>query len=155
MASRIKGVKVKKLKIFSDERGFFCEIFRSSEDIFKAKFGQLSFSTVFAGVAKAWHLHKIQTDWMCVLSGDMKLVLYDTRKSSKTYGQTEEILMGETFGIKVVRIPAGIAHGYKVVNGPMKILYVADREYDPRDDLRISHDDPQIGYDWTATPKIT
>jgi dTDP-4-dehydrorhamnose 3,5-epimerase len=154
LATRIRGVKVKKLKIFGDERGFFSEIFRCSEDIFQEKLGQLSFSTVFVGVAKAWHLHKVQTDWMCVLSGDMKLVLYDTRKGSKTYGRREEILMGETFGIKVVRIPPGIAHGYKVVNGPMKILYVADREYDPKDDLRIPHDDPQIGYDWTADPKI-
>ncbi|MBM3249799.1 MAG: hypothetical protein FJZ09_03000 [Candidatus Omnitrophica bacterium] len=150
----IKGVKVKELKLINDERGFFCEIFRSPEDIFRDKFSQLSFSTVFAGVAKAWHLHKIQTDWMCVLSGDMKLVLYDTRKGSKTFGKIEEILMGEAFGIKVVRIPPGIAHGYKVVNGPMKILYVANREYDPKDDLRIPHDDPQIGYDWEASPKI-
>ena len=49
----------------------------------------------FAGVTKAWHLHKKQTDWMNVVVGDIKLVLYDTRKNSQTYKTTMEILMGE------------------------------------------------------------
>lgn len=150
----IDGVEIKELTIHKDERGFFCEIIRNSEKIFKKSFGQLSFSVVFPGVVKAWHLHKKQTDWMCTLAGDMKLVLYDTRKKSKTYKKLMEILMGETHGLKVVKIPPGVAHGYKVINDSMHILYVTSREYDPTDELRIPHDDPEIGYDWEALPPI-
>ncbi len=145
----IEGVKIKKLIIHRDKRGFFCELIRSSDDIFqKSKFAQLSHSMAKKGVLKAWHLHKKQTEWMCVLTGDIKLVLYDTRKEPKTPGRLQEIKMGEKFGKKVVKIPPGVAHGYKVINGPMHIIYVANREYEPRDDLRIPHDDPKIGYNW-------
>ncbi|MBL7197092.1 MAG: dTDP-4-dehydrorhamnose 3,5-epimerase family protein [Candidatus Omnitrophica bacterium] len=150
----IEGVEVKELVIHKDERGFFCEIIRNSEDFFGDSFAQLSYSSVFTGVAKAWHLHKKQTDWMCTLAGDMKLVLYDTRETAKTYKKMMEILMGETSGLKAVKVPPGVAHGYKVINGPMHILYVTNREYDPTDELRISHDDPEIGYDWKAAPPI-
>jgi len=154
LSTIIEGVEIKKLNVHKDERGFFCEIIHNSESFFQNSFAQLSCSMAFTGVAKAWHLHKKQTDWMCALIGDMKLALYDTRKTSKTYKKIMEILMGETHGLKVVKIPPGIAHGYKVINGPMYIVYVTNREYDPTDELRILHDDPEIGYDWKAAPPI-
>ena len=91
---------------------------------------------------------------MCVIAGDMKLVLYDTRPKLKTYKNLIEILMGETFGLKLIKVPPGVAHGYKVINGPMYILYLTDREYDGRDELRIPYDDPQINYDWQAGTPI-
>lgn len=154
MSKLIEGVVVKELNLHRDERGFFAEIFRKKEKFFNAEFAQVSFSLVFQGIAKAWHLHKKQTDWMCALSGDMKLVLYDTRIKSKTSKVIMEILLGETLGFKVVRIPPGVAHGYKVMNGPARILYIMNREYDPEDELRIPHDDPEINYDWVSMPRI-
>ena len=146
----IKGVEIKELTAHEDERGFFCEIIRNSDDFFKNRFGQLSHSMAHKGVFKAWHMHNKQTDWMYVAAGDIKLVLYDTRKDSKTKGELQEILTGETHGRKAVKIPPGVAHGYKIINGPMHIVYVTDREYDPGDELRIPHDDPEIGYDWAS-----
>lgn len=154
MAVRIEGVIVKDLQIHKDERGTFSEIIRRTDKIFKSKFAQLNYSIVFPGVTKAWHLHKKQTDWMCVIAGDMKLVLYDTRPKSKTYKNLIEILMGQTFGLKAIKVPPGVAHGYKVINGPMYILYLIDKEYDGTDELRISYDDPQINYDWQAGAPI-
>lgn len=144
----IEGVEIKELLPHEDERGFFCELIRNSDDLFQDNFGQLSHSMALPGIFKAWHLHKKQTEWMCVLVGDVKLALYDTRKDSKTYNILMEIFMGEQFGRKVVRVPAGVAHGYKIINGPMHIIYVANREYDPKDQLTIPHDEPSIGYDW-------
>jgi len=150
----ITGVKIKELVLYNDERGFFCELIRKTDSFFKNGFGQLSYSVVFQGVAKAWHLHRKQTEWMCVVSGDIKLVLYDMRENSETRKHTMEILMGSTLGLKVVRVPHGIAHGYKVINGPMSIVYISDKEYDPSDELRLPHDDPRIGYNWAAIPPI-
>ena len=144
----IDGVEIKHLELFTDERGVFSEIIRGSDDFFQDRFAQLSYSMSFAGVAKAWHLHRKQTDWMCVLVGDVRLGLFDLREGSATHRELMEIFMGETLGRKVVKIPPGIAHGYKILNGPMHIIYVTDREYDPLDELRIPHDDPEIGYDW-------
>lgn len=150
----IDGVRIKELNQFTDSRGLFCEVFRNSDEVFDGVFGQLSYSVSFAGVAKAWHLHKRQTDWMCALLGDVKLVLYDLRDASPTKGKLMEIFMGAALGLKVVRVPPGVAHGYRVINGPMHMIYVMDREYDPSDELRIAHDDPTIGYDWTALAPI-
>ncbi len=146
----IMGVEIKELIAHADQRGFFCEIIRGSDPFFQNRFGQLSHSMTQTGVFKAWHLHLQQTDWMYTSNGDMRLALYDTRKDSKTFGQLMEILMGETFGRKVVKIPPGVAHGYKIIKGPAFVIYVMDREYDPGDELRIDHDDPQIGYDWIS-----
>ncbi|HUU50996.1 MAG TPA: dTDP-4-dehydrorhamnose 3,5-epimerase family protein [Nitrospinota bacterium] len=154
MSVKIEGVEIKELILHKDERGFFSEIIRHSEGFFQESFAQLSYSMVYTSVTKAWHLHKKQTDWMCVVVGDLKLVLYDTREDSPTYKAKIEILMGETQGLKVVKVPPGVAHGYKVINGPMYILYVTNREYDPEDELRIPHDDPEIDYDWKSNPPI-
>ena len=150
----IDGVEIKELNVFTDERGIFSEIIRGSDLFFRNNFGQLSYSMSFTGVAKAWHLHRKQTDWMCVLVGDIRLALFDLREDSATYRKLMEIFMGETLGRKVVKIPPGVAHGYRIINGPMHIIYVTDREYDPSDELRIPHDDREIGYDWTLSSEI-
>ena len=34
-------------------------------------------------------------------------------------------------------------------------FYVVSHEYDSTDERRIPHNDPEIGYDWMAGPKIT
>jgi len=143
----IKGVRVKKLIVHKDGRGFFCELIRKTDSFFD-RFGQVSHSRVKKGVLKAWHWHKKQTDYMYVVRGDIRLVLYDRRKNSGTYRRLDMIMMGEKYGAKVVKIPAGVVHGYKVINGPMDIIYVMDREYDPADELRMASDDPEISYKW-------
>jgi dTDP-4-dehydrorhamnose 3,5-epimerase len=147
----IEGVEIKKLITHKDKRGFFRELIRKSDKFFRSRFGQLSHAMVHKGIIKAWHLHKKQTDWLYVVLGDIKLVLYDWRKKSKTHRQLAEILMGEKYGKKIVKIPPGVAHGYKVIDGPTHIIYFMDREYDPNDELRIPPDNPIIKYDWKNT----
>ena len=149
----IKGVEIKKLITHQDKRGFFRELIRKSDNFSPSIFGQLSHSMVHKGIIKAWHLHKKQTDWLYVVLGDIKLVLYDWRKKSKTHRKLAEILMGEKFGKKVVKIPPGVAHGYQVINGPMHIIYLTDKEYNVKDELRIPHNDSTIGYNWEIKPK--
>jgi dTDP-4-dehydrorhamnose 3,5-epimerase len=85
----IHGVKVKPLRFIPDERGRVMEIFRCDDDLFK-KFGQVYITTAFTHVVKAWHYHKKQTDNFAVIKGMMKVVLYDSRKNSPTYGLVNE-----------------------------------------------------------------
>ena len=65
----IDGVVIKKLVTHNDRRGFFREIIRVTDDFFKEGFGQWSHSLMFEGVTKAWHHHKIQTDWWYLRPG--------------------------------------------------------------------------------------
>ena len=147
-AAMIAGVMFKDLVTFTDERGYFREIIRVTDDFFFEGFGQLSVSLMYAGVIKAWHIHKAQVVWWYVATGAVKVALHDTRPASSTYRQTIELMMGDNQPPRVVKIPPGVAHGCKCVSGPAHLFYVTSKVYDPSDEGRILHDDPSIGYDW-------
>ncbi|MEA3335330.1 MAG: dTDP-4-dehydrorhamnose 3,5-epimerase family protein [Chloroflexota bacterium] len=153
--TQLHGVEIKKLTTHPDERGFFREVIRASDDFFGEGFGQWSHTASYQGVVKAWHVHRKQVDWWYVASGRVKVALYDTRDRSPTSGQLQEILLGDGLEPCVLKVPPGVAHGYRVLSPEAHLFYITSRTYDPDDEGRISHDDPQIGYDWTAGPAIT
>ena len=151
----IEGVELKELTTHRDERGFFREIARDTEEIVTEGWAQLSHSLMHPGVAKAWHVHPNQIDWWYVPVGDLKVALYDTRDGSSTIGQLDELFLGEHYDAHLLKIPAGVAHGCRVIGGLTHLIYMTSKTYDPDEEGRIPHDDPDIGYDWTAPPPIT
>ena len=148
----IDGIVMKALKTHEDERGFFREIFRFSEELNDVSVGQLSHSLVKEGVIKAWHGHEIQTQWTYVACGVLKVAIHDCRPDSPTYRETMELLMGDNQSGIVYCLPPGVVHGYRCISGPAHVFYVTSGVYDPDDEVRIPHDDPTIGYDWIAGP---
>jgi dTDP-4-dehydrorhamnose 3,5-epimerase len=150
----IDGVVVQKLLTHADERGFFREIIRVTDGFFTEGFGQWSHSLMFGGVIKAWHLHQVQTDWWYVTGGVLRVGLHDLRPQSPTHGVTMDFLLGDLQPAGLLKIPPGVAHGCKVIQGPANLLYVTSNVYNPQDELRIPHDDPAIGFDWLAGPPI-
>jgi dTDP-4-dehydrorhamnose 3,5-epimerase len=150
MGAQIEGVEIKTLVTHADERGFFREIIRETDPFF-GHFGQWSHSLMYAGTAKAWHHHRKQTDYWYAI-GTLKVALYDLREDSPTRGQLVELFLGDRFE-SCVKIPPGVAHGCRALQ-LSHLLYVTSGVYDPEDEGRIPHDDPSIGYDWTALPKI-
>lgn len=144
----IKDVMVKKLVRHKDERGFFEELIRKTDDFFKEGFGQLSHSYMHRGVIKAWHIHKTQIDWWYVAKGDLQVALCDLRKSSSTYRIINQFQMGEKAQDIVLKIPSGVAHGCKVVSRQAELFYITSKTYNPREEGRIPHNDKEIGFDW-------
>jgi dTDP-4-dehydrorhamnose 3,5-epimerase len=144
----IEGVITKDLITHPDERGFFREIIRSTDAFFQEGFGQWSHSLMFDGVIKAWHFHRIQTDWWYVVNGVMRVGLCDMRQDSGTYKMTMDFLMGDFQPSRVVKIPPGVAHGCKAVQGPVHLFYVTSHIYNPDDEIRIAYNDPEIDFDW-------
>lgn len=151
----IEGVLVKDLVTHTDERGYFRELIRNTDDFFKEGFGQWSHSMMHQGATKAWHIHQRQIDWWYVAAGVLKVALHDRRPTSGTKGRTEEFLLGDGQAAKIVKVPPGVAHGCKAVSAQVHLFYVTNITYDPTDEGRIPHDDPGIGYDWLKGPKIT
>jgi dTDP-4-dehydrorhamnose 3,5-epimerase len=156
----VEGAVVKDLRRFHDERGFFEEIIRGS-DPFAKGFAQFSWCRRREGTITAWHVHPNQWDWWFVPHGIIKAVLHDLRSESTTKGNTFEIYLGENANEKVLAIPNGVAHGYKVIQGPMELFYVTSCEYNrerpaPPDgeEGRLPFDDAAIGYDWYAEQPI-
>jgi dTDP-4-dehydrorhamnose 3,5-epimerase len=150
----ITDVIIKDLVTHQDERGFFRELIRLTDDFFKEGFGQWSHSLMYTGVIKAWHIHNIQVDWWYVFGGVIKVALYDTRPISSTYKELMEIVMGDNQRAAILRIPTGVAHGCKCISGPSNLFYITSKVYDPNDEGRIPYDDPEIGYDWKSGPEI-
>lgn len=144
----INDVVVKNLITHTDERGFFREIIRVTDDFFTEGFGQWSHSLMYQGTVKAWHIHNVQVDWWYVACGVLKAVLHDTRRESSTYRTTMEILMGDNQPASVLCIPPGVAHGCKCVHGPVHLFYITSKIYNLNDEGRIPYNDPTIGYDW-------
>ena len=150
----IDGVFIKELVTHVDERGFFREIIRVNDECFKEGFGQWSHSLVYPGIVKAWHAHKMQTQWTYVACGLLKVALHDNRPYSITYHETMEFLIGDNQTVRVYCFPPGVAHGYLCIGGPAHVFYVTSGVYDLSDEVRIPHDDPTIGYDWLKGPAI-
>lgn len=152
----INGVVVKELQRYPDERGFFEEIIRVTDDFFSEGFGQVSHSSMHAGVVKAWHIHKTQIDWWYVVRGVVKAVMYDHRPDSSTYKTLLEVTLGDPgTPNKVIKIPFGVAHGLKVLEGPADLVYVTSGTYSKDEEGRIPYDDPSIAYDWVQGTPIT
>lgn len=147
----IQDVKIKQLKRWCDDRGYFVEVMKDGEETFMpAK--QTSYTETFPGVIKAFHWHKKQWDvWFCC-KGMIQTVLHDMREGSPTKGQTQVICMGEDNPVTVA-IPPGVAHGYRVLgNKTIGLFYHTTEAYDPKnpDEERIPFDDPSIGFDWST-----
>ena len=144
----INGVRFKDLVTHNDERGFFREIIRATDDFFDCEFGQWSHSFMFDGVIKAWHYHNVQTDYFYVCNGVLRVGLCDLRSESETYKKTMDFYMGDYQPPLIVKIPPGIAHGVSVIQGPANLLYMMSHIYNPDDEIRIAYNDPKIDFDW-------
>ena len=151
----IEGVVITPLTTQTDERGFFREVLRSKQMQSQQRFGQWSHAVSYEGVVKAWHWHAIQTDWWYCVAGVIRVGLCDRREDSATYGKIMDFMAGEHQPAQVIEIPPGVAHGYKVIQGPVHFMYVTSHEYNPDDELRIAYDDPSIDFDWLKRPPIT
>jgi len=145
----INGVLVKKLKVIPDERGRLMEIFRADNECFQ-KFGQVYMTTAYPGIVKGWHYHKKQTDNMAVVKGMMKIVLYDGRKKSATYGEINEIFAGIHNPV-LVHIPPLVYHGFKCISEEEAVVINTTTEvynYSQPDEFRKPPHGGEIPYDW-------
>jgi len=157
----IDGVRVLRLNRFTDDRGFFLEIFRSKAngsagselvEFFQGvPTAQMNFSIVDAeGHIKGLHYHLKQDDiWFVPPPSKAKFVLFDVRKASPTFGKTQALTAGGGLDL-LVRIPAGVAHGYRPLTNPCALLYFVTETFDPSapDELRIPWDHPAVKGLW-------
>jgi dTDP-4-dehydrorhamnose 3,5-epimerase len=150
----IEGVVLKKLICHVDERGFFLELVRHNDPFLQEGFSQLSYSKMYQGTVKAWHIHPTQVDWWYVPMGRLKVGLSDRRPASASFGQTTTIMLGDDVEPVVLKIPAGVAHGCKAIGGTAHLLYITSSVYNLQEEGRIPHDDQDIGYDWVSGAEI-
>jgi dTDP-4-dehydrorhamnose 3,5-epimerase len=145
----IAGVKIRRLPTLPDERGVLTEILRADDPEYR-RFGQVYMTTTYPGVVKGWHYHERQTDMVCCVWGELKLVLYDAREGSATQAVVNEFFLGDSNRL-LVKVPSGVYHGWKCVGEHTAlILNVPDQVYDYQapDEHRMDPHQNDIPYDW-------
>lgn len=143
----INGVQVVPLSRIPDERGTVMHMLKKTDPYF-TEFGEIYFSTVFPGVVKAWHLHRIMTlNYVC-LHGRINLVIFDDRKESPTRGELMELFLGPD-NYCLVQIPPGVWNGFKGVGTETAIVAnCASHPHSPNEIERMDPFDNHIPFDW-------
>jgi len=147
MKQNIEGIKITPLKIISDNRGSVMHMLRSDSDVFQ-KFGEIYFSTIFKDSIKAWHLHKEATlNYACIF-GKVKLVLFDDRTESTTYGLYQELYLSLD-SYSLITIPPNIWNGFKGLNDIHSIIAnCLTLPHNEKEMVRLDLNDPKFKYNW-------
>jgi dTDP-4-dehydrorhamnose 3,5-epimerase len=155
-ADLIEGVAVEPFPLWPDDRGYFLEIGRIGKGLiseFAPETTQISAALSYPATIKAFHYHLHQTDYWVAAQGMFQVALVDLRKGSPSFGRRNTLYVGAMRPWQI-RIPPGVAHGYKVVGvEPGMLIYITDKTYNPKDEGRIAYDDPGIHYDWELQHK--
>jgi dTDP-4-dehydrorhamnose 3,5-epimerase len=144
----IEGVQVREVKNVLKNNGLLTEIYRDDWEIDNHKVGQVFQVLLYPGGLSAWHAHQHTTDRLFVSHGVIKIVLYDGREDSPTYGHINEFRAGSLRPL-LITVPPKVWHGvYNYGNVEASLLNIVDEPYkysDP-DHWRIPSDSPEIPY---------
>lgn len=148
----IQGVQIHPLKQIPDERGKIMHMLRADDPYFD-KFGEIYFSVVYPGVIKGWHLHKEMILNYAVVSGTIKLVIFDDREDSPTRRELMELFIGEG-NYSLVTIPPQVWNGFKGVGTTAAIVANCSTiPHSPDEIVRMDPLENSIPYNWDLKNK--
>jgi dTDP-4-dehydrorhamnose 3,5-epimerase len=105
----IDGVMVEKVTEHVDHRGRVFEFFSGQTGVFEEPLVFGHCYTILPRTMKGWGAHLHKDDRYCLIAGEVQVVLFDSRKSSSTYGIVQEIKLSQD-GNRKLKIPAGVWH---------------------------------------------
>jgi len=142
--ARIMGVRFVELGNVITRSGFMTEIFRTDWPAIDISVRQVNWVQLNPGSVTDWHVHYRQTDHLIGVGGNIKLALWDGRKTSPTNGTTETIRIGAIRPVMII-VPPGVWHGLRNESGePAGYINVIDELY--------VHEDPD---NWRLPPHST
>jgi dTDP-4-dehydrorhamnose 3,5-epimerase len=148
----LEGVLVLEPKVFGDSRGFFLESYNErvfGEAGIREQFVQDNHSLSARNVVRGLHyqIRQVQGKLVRVIVGEILDVIVDLRKTSRTFGRWSSVqLSGENK--RMLWIPAGFAHGFRVVSETAHVLYKATDYYYPEAERTLAWNDPDLKIDW-------
>jgi dTDP-4-dehydrorhamnose 3,5-epimerase len=150
----IEGVWLAESPVWSDDRGFFREWFKS-EDIKKETgrdFGieQANISLSSRGTLRGIHYSvapRGQAKWITCVAGSIKDVIVDIRPDSKSFGQWIEVELRGDSG-KAVLISEGLGHGFLALEDNTAVAYLVSTPFLPTHEYEINPLDEKIAINW-------
>lgn len=144
----IHGVVIQSSVTHADDRGTLCEILTPHRPPHPAPLVYVYQFTIRPGKIKGWHVHHLHDDRIFISQGHVKVVLYDSRKDSPTFGTINEIYRTD-FDRTVMVIPAFVFHAHQNVgNADALFISMPTRPYQHEDPdvFRFPLDTDQIPY---------
>ena len=155
VSTSLDGVFVLEPRVFGDPRGFFLESYNERELAqlgIQQRFVQDNHSYSMRNVVRGLHyqIQHAQGKLVRAVLGEILDVAVDLRKSSSSYGKWSAVsLSGENK--RMLWIPAGFAHGFRVVSESAHVLYKATDYYEPASERTLAWNDPELKIDWQLT----
>jgi dTDP-4-dehydrorhamnose 3,5-epimerase len=152
LASGIAGVEIRRLTIHADPRGALTPVADIRDDFWSDPIVYAYRFSILPGRIKGWGMHELQTDRYFVVSGDVRVVLFDGREESDSAGAMVQIhFTDRTPGL--VKIPPGVWHAdQNWGQTEAHVLNFPTRPYDPEhpDKYRIDPHNGTIPFDWSV-----
>lgn len=156
--TRLPGVVVIELKSFSDDRGFFRELFRENmytEAGLPHNFVQYNHSRSKKNVLRGMHYQRAHAQGKLVtaVKGHILDVVADVRPESPTFGVwiAEELSDQNHHQLYV---PPGYAHGFLALSDEVDLLYACTDYYHHQDAFTVNWKDPTLNIQWPIVDPI-
>jgi dTDP-4-dehydrorhamnose 3,5-epimerase len=152
METPLPGLLVLEPKIFGDDRGFFLESYNEkvmAEIGIGDKFVQDNHSYSVQNVLRGLHyqVRHPQGKLVRAVAGEIFDVAVDLRKTSPTFGRWYGVnLSGENK--RMLWVPSGFAHGFRVASEGAHVLYKATDFYRPECERTLLWNDLELNIDW-------
>jgi dTDP-4-dehydrorhamnose 3,5-epimerase len=148
----LAGVLLLEPRVFGDDRGYFLESY--NETVFaslgiREKFVQDNHSFSSRNVLRGLHYQILQPQGKLVraITGEILDVVVDLRQDSPTLGKWESFLLSGD-NKRMLWVPAGFAHGFRVASETVHVTYKATDFYAPEYERTLSWNDPNLAIDW-------
>jgi dTDP-4-dehydrorhamnose 3,5-epimerase len=152
ISTSLPGVFILEPRVFSDERGFFFESYNQqamADAGITDRFVQDNHSCSSQNVLRGLHyqVKHPQGKLVRVAEGEILDVAVDMRRSVQSFGRWEAVrLSGENK--RMLWIPAGFAHGFRVVSERAHVLYKATDFYAPEHERTLAWNDSHLKINW-------
>lgn len=150
--TKLEGVLIIEPDVFGDSRGFFLETYqkeRYEEHGIKCDFVQDNHSRSVKGTIRGLHFQvsPAQDKLVRVTRGRVFDVAVDIRKDSPTFGEWVGVDLSEE-NKKQLFVPIGFAHGFCALEDTNDFEYKCSSYYNPKTEIGIAWNDPDIGVEW-------
>ncbi len=146
--TKIHGPKIIKSHIYSDNRGYFKEVFK--KNILK----NIDFPFDIMSVSKknalrGLHLQTVnsQAKIITVTHGKIMDVAVDLRKNSKTYGKHVKLIISDKDDFSFY-IPKNFAHGFLCLSKECTVNYKCSEYRDVKSEVTIDWKDKNLNIKW-------